>query len=77
MKVSIEYCSSWNYQPKAASLAEQLKDVFEVEAKLVSSKGGCFEVVVDGDLVFSKLKEGRFPEPDEVVSLMKKSWMLP
>jgi len=50
-----------------------LKDVFEVEAKLVSSKGGCFEVVVDGDLVFSKLKEDRFPEPDEVVSLMKKS----
>jgi len=39
----------------------------------VSSKGGCFEVVVDGDLVFSKLKEDRFPEPDEVVSLMKKS----
>ena len=40
---------------------------------MISSKGGCFEVVVNGELVFSKLKEDRFPEKDEVVGLMKKS----
>jgi selenoprotein W-related protein len=33
---------------------------------LVPSGGGKFEVTVDGDLVYSKLKEGRFPEYDEI-----------
>lgn len=42
------------------------------------SDGGCFEVVVDGDLVFSKLKEDRFPEQGEVIASMKsKSGELP
>ena len=76
LDVSIEYCDTWNYEPRAVSLAEQLKETFEVEAKLVPSSGGCFEVVVDGDLIFSKLNEGRFPEIDEVLSLMKNSWMV-
>ena len=30
--------------------------------------GGVFEVSVDGQLVFSKKKEGRFPELDEVLA---------
>lgn len=33
---------------------------------IVPGSGGCFEVMVEGKLVFSKLKEGRFPEYDEV-----------
>lgn len=74
-QVSIEYCEMWNYEPRAVSLADQLKEIFEVEAKLVASSGGCFEIVVDGELIFSKLNEGRFPEKDEVVAVMKNSWM--
>lgn len=34
--------------------------------KLVPSGGGAFEVSADGRLVFSKLQEGRFPEPKEL-----------
>ena len=30
--------------------------------------GGRFEVTVDGNLVFSKLKEGRFPEDEEIMA---------
>ena len=33
---------------------------------LIPSGGGRFEVIVDGELVYSKLKEGRFPEYEEV-----------
>ena len=33
---------------------------------IVPSDGGRFEISVDGNLVFSKLKEGRFPEEDEI-----------
>jgi selT/selW/selH-like putative selenoprotein len=32
--------------------------------------GGVFDVVVDGQLVFSKKKEGRFPDTDEVLALL-------
>lgn len=38
---------------------------------LVPSGGGCFEVSVNGKLVFSKLKEGRFPEPKELEGLIE------
>lgn len=29
-----------------------------------------FDVVADGEVVFSKQREGRFPEEDEVVALL-------
>ncbi len=39
----------------------------DIEAMtLIPSSGGRFEVTVDGELVFSKLKEGRFPEYEEI-----------
>lgn len=41
------------------------------ELKLVPSGGGCFEVSVNGKLIFSKLKEGRFPEPKELKALIQ------
>ena len=34
---------------------------------LVPSHGGRFEVTMDGELVFSKLAEGRFPEDSEIL----------
>jgi selenoprotein W-related protein len=42
------------------------------EWQLVPSDGGKFEIFTDGDLVFSKLDTGRFPEVDEVISLIQK-----
>jgi selenoprotein W-related protein len=33
---------------------------------LVPSDGGRFEVSIDGNLVFSKLKTGRFPDYQEI-----------
>lgn len=33
---------------------------------LIPGSGGAFEVEIDGKLVFSKHKSGRFPEYDEV-----------
>jgi|TARA_B100000315_G_C14013575_1_gene335621 selT/selW/selH-like putative selenoprotein len=32
------------------------------------SDGGRFEVTVDGDLIFSKVAEGRFPENAEILA---------
>jgi selT/selW/selH-like putative selenoprotein len=39
-----------------------------VESKLTLGSGGEFEVSVDGQLVFSKKKEHRFPELDEILA---------
>jgi len=36
----------------------------------VKSKGGAFEVTIDGTKVFSKLAEGRFPAYREVPALI-------
>ena len=67
MKINIEYCVIWDYEPRARSLREDLintfKDEFnELDIKLIESSGGVFEVSVNKGLkVFSKKKTGRFP----------------
>ena len=70
MVVSIEYCESWNYLPQATSLAAVIKSALGAEVQLLSSSGGCFEVVADGELVFSKNRVGRFPTDEEVLSAL-------
>ena len=40
------------------------------ELKLVPAREGRFEVSIDGKLIFSKLGEGRFPEPKELKELI-------
>ena len=54
--------------PRAASLAAEIKKVKGMDAKLIQGKGGVFDVVLDGQLIFSKKQQGRFPEPDEVLA---------
>jgi selenoprotein W-related protein len=39
--------------------------------KILPSKGGVFEVTVDGDLVFSKKASGRHAEFDEVLATLR------
>lgn len=37
------------------------------ELKLIPSGGGCFEVKLNGDLLYSKLKVGKFPDEQWVL----------
>jgi predicted Rdx family selenoprotein len=41
-----------------------------IEAEDIPGEKSQFDVVRDGELVFSKQQEGRFPEHDEVVGLL-------
>ena len=75
MKIKIFYCVVWNYAPRAAGLAVELKKAFGVDSILVSGNRGDFEVTVDGEKVFSKQKLSRFPEPGEVLKIIKK-WLV-
>jgi selenoprotein W-related protein len=40
--------------------------------ELIPSGGGRFEVAVDGELVYSKLKTGRHTDSNELRTLLKK-----
>jgi predicted Rdx family selenoprotein len=41
-----------------------------ISASVVEGAKSQYDVLSDGELVFSKQREGRFPEEDEVVSLL-------
>lgn len=41
------------------------------DLKLIPSKGGCFELTVDGSLVYSKLKTGEFPDEKKILKQLQ------
>jgi len=40
------------------------------KVELIASGGGCFELSADGELVYSKLATGSFPDEEEMVRLI-------
>ncbi len=72
MQLSIEYCVTCNYRPMAASLAIVIKKEISIDTQLVGSKkAGAFEVILDGELIFSKLQSNRFPGHQEIVAELR------
>ena len=43
-----------------------IKERYGVEAKMIRSGGGVYEIICGDEEVFSKKKTGRFPSDDEV-----------
>ncbi len=70
MIVEIHHCTTCGFRARALSLAEEIKKEFNVESKLVIGKIGSFDVIVNGELIFSKHSAGRFPEPGEIVQMI-------
>ena len=52
----------------AARLAADIKKATHIEATLIRSGGGVFEVKKDDVLIFSKKAVGRFPTSEEILS---------
>ena len=50
-------------------MREQLNELLQADIDLVAGGGGMFEITVDGQLVFSKKSEGRFPTDEDLQSL--------
>lgn len=44
-----------------------------ITSELVESSGGVFEIELEGKLLFSKKRLGRFPDDGEVVRLINKA----
>ena len=72
MKVEVEYCGRWGYAPRYQELARTIKSSLP-DAECVGNVGRntSFEVVVDGTLIYSKLKTGKFPTYEDVVKAIE------
>ena len=42
------------------------------ELKLIPASGGCFELTVNGKLVYSKLETGKFPDEQAMIDTVGK-----
>lgn len=68
-EMEIEYCRQCRWLLRAGWMAQELLTTFEDElggVKLVPGSGGVFEVRVNGDVLWSRKSEGRFPELKEI-----------
>jgi len=73
-RVEIQYCTQCRWLLRAAWIAQELLTTFENEigeVALVPGTGGIFEVKVDGEVIFSRKQEGRFPESKELKQLVR------
>jgi selT/selW/selH-like putative selenoprotein len=50
---------------------ELRREVPGVEVSLIPASGGIFDVIADGELVFSKKERGRHASPGEVLGLIQ------
>jgi selT/selW/selH-like putative selenoprotein len=47
-----------------------LEEAYGAEVDIFGGRSGSFEITAEGDLVYSKLTDHRFPEDDEVRHLL-------
>jgi len=53
------------------ALRKKYKDIIS-GIELVPADGGKYEIRVNGDLIYSKLKTGRHADPPEIIGLFEK-----
>lgn len=70
--LEITYCQPCGHQPRAVELVNQLLATYgmslnkNLTVALKPADGGVFDVVLDGQLIFSRKQLGRFPTLDEI-----------
>jgi len=73
-KLEIEYCTQCRWLLRAAWVAQELLTTFVddlQEVALVPGKGGVFDVRLDGETLWSRAAERRFPELPELKRLVR------
>ena len=73
--ISIEYCPKCGWMLRAAYMAQELLSTFtdEVHGVLLqpSEFGGSYIIRIDGEIVFDRKENGRFPEIKELKQLVR------
>ena len=68
-RLEIEYCTQCRWLMRAGWTAQELLTTFVDELQevaLIPGKGGIFEVRLDGETIWSRKEERRFPEMAEL-----------
>jgi selT/selW/selH-like putative selenoprotein len=74
IKVSITYCAECGYEPQTVSLASALMMEFRgdlASIEIIPWHDGMFDVVVDGELVHSMIRDGGFPENEDMINAVR------
>ena len=73
-RLEIEYCTQCRWLLRAAWLAQELLTTFGTtlgEVALMPGLNGVFEVRLEGETIFSRRQQGRFPESKELKQLVR------
>ncbi len=68
-KIEITYCKKCRWLLRSSCMAQEILTTFEDEVdelSLVPGSGGIFEVIANGQVIWSRKKEGRFPDVTEL-----------
>ncbi|SIR05585.1 selenoprotein W-related protein [Rhizobium sp. RU35A] len=68
-RVTIHYCIQCNWLLRSAWMAQELLQTFAEslgEVALQPGSGGIFEIRVDGQLIWERVRDGGFPGPKEL-----------
>jgi len=68
-RLEIEYCTQCRWLMRAAWICQEMLTTFTQElgeVALIPGTGGVFEVRLNGETIFSRAAEGRFPESKEL-----------
>ena len=63
--IEIHYCTQCRWLLRAGWMAQELLSTFDGDLETVALKpgtGGVFDIRIDGDLLWSRKTEGRFPD---------------
>lgn len=70
--VRVEYCGGWGYAPRYLELAEAVKKEFpDADVSGFVGRRGSFEIIVNEQLIFSKLETGGFPYEENLMEQME------
>jgi len=73
--ITIEYCPQCGWMLRAAYMAQELLTTFTGDIHAVSLQpatlAGTYTISVDGELLFDRRREGRFPEIKELKQLVR------
>lgn len=75
-RIEIEYCTQCRWLLRAAWMAQELLTTFEKEIgeiALVPGTGGVFEIRANGNTLWSRKGEGRFPDVKELKQRVRDS----
>ena len=73
MRVYIEFCVKWNYDPefeRVSNIIKSVKSDVKISSNQNPPRSGAFEVSINDQLVFSKFELDRFPTENEI-----KNWV--